>query len=167
MLAETDAKLEKNTDEKKDVRLYELGYHLLSTIAEEDIAEEAGGIKDVIEKHGGAILADRMPRQISLAYSIPQRKGQKRKYFDTALFGWIKFHISPAHALELNDKLKHNEIILRYILIRTIQEKAQSTKQMTFLKQKPGKVRRPTKRQEPPKVLSEEELDKAVEELIT
>lgn len=165
-MTETDIELEENTKEQ-ELRLYELGYHLLPTIAEEAVSEAAGLLKDSILKHAGVVLSDQMPRMLTLAYSMPKIINEKRKYFDTALFGWIKFHMSPAGVLEFEHDLKQDKSILRFILIKTAQEKALPLKKMVFLK---GKHARPQatveKKKKTEMVLSEEELDKTIEGLV-
>lgn len=166
-MAEIDTELQENTEDK-EARLYELGYHLLSTLSEEEIPQEVGILKDGIEKYRGVVVSDQMPRSMSLAYSMSKIIGQKRKYFDTALFGWIKFHMSPKDLLEFDKELKHNKHILRFILVKTVQEKPPSIKKMTFLKSKRtiGPTTKEQKVRKPEKQLSEEELDKTIEELV-
>ena len=167
-MIEVDKELEAHTSEESEPQLYELGYHFLPTLTEETIPEEVGKLKDRIEKHGGIAVSDQMPRMLTLAYSISKVISEKRKYFDTALFGWIKFRMTPAGILEFEKELRQNKNILRFILMKTTQEKAMSPKKMVFLKQKRApRLKRPLeKKKEPTKVLSEAELDKAVEELI-
>ncbi|MDP3726613.1 MAG: 30S ribosomal protein S6 [bacterium] len=168
-MAEIDIELEANQDEKREPRLYELGYHLLSILPEESVPEEVGKIKDLIEKLGGIIVTDHMPQTMSLAYPIPKIVSEKRKYFDTALFGWIKFKIEPFSALELQKNLRDNKNILRFIIIKTVEEKAPSPKKMTFLKPKEATRPKPAteKKKKSETLLSEEELEKTIEELVT
>lgn len=168
-MAELDTELDANEEEKRESRLYELGYHLLPILSEETVPEESGKIKDLVEKNGGVIASDHMPQQMSLAYPIPKIVAEKRKYFDTALFGWIKFRAVPMSVLELHKKLKDNKNILRFILIKTAEERAVSPKKMTFLKPQEATVRPKTmieKKKKTEKILSEEELEKTIEELI-
>lgn len=168
-MTESDKELEATEEVAQEPRLYELGYHIVPTVTGDVVPEEVNKLKDFIEKSGGVISADHMPQQMSLAYSIPAMVGEKRKYFDTALFGWIKFRVVPACALELQKKLKDNKNILRFIIIKTAQEKIMSPKKMTFLK--PKETVRPDmitpKKKKSEQVLSEEELEKTIEELVT
>ncbi|MBI2047960.1 MAG: 30S ribosomal protein S6 [Parcubacteria group bacterium] len=167
-MIEADKELEAHTNEESEPQLYELGYHFLPTLTEETLPEEVGKLKDRIEKHGGIVVTDQMPRVLTLAYSISKVINEKRKYFDTALFAWIKFRMTPANVLEFEKELRHNKNILRFIVTKTTQEKAVSLKKMVFLKEKRApRLKRPLeKKKEPTKVLSEAELDKTIEELI-
>mgnify|MGYP001612613629 FL=1 len=167
-MTDIDKELEANAAEEKEPRLYELGYHFLPTLTEEVVPEEAGKLKDCIEKHKGIVTSDQMPRSILLAYSISKTVNEKRKYFDTALFGWIKFRMTPALALELEKELRQNKNILRFILVKTTEERALSPRRMAFLKEKPTPRMRKTTpaKKEPAPVLSEEELEKTIEGLI-
>ncbi|MBI2108901.1 MAG: 30S ribosomal protein S6 [Parcubacteria group bacterium] len=168
-MTEADKELEANiTNDGTDPQLYELGYHFLPTLTEESLPEEVGKLKDFVEKRKGMVVSDQMPRPITLAYSIPKMIEEKRKYFDTALFGWIKFKMPSIDAVALEKELRHNKNILRFILIKTTEEKAVPLKKMIFLKDKrPIRTKKPSeKKKEPEKVLSEAELDKTIEELM-
>ncbi len=168
-MTEADTELQAHEEMEYEARLYELGYHLLPTLSEETLPEEVGALKDGIEKHRGVVVSDQSPRVFTLAYSIAKIINEKRKYFDTAFFGWIKFRMTPPQALEFNKELKHNKNILRYILIKTNIEKAPTLKKMVFLKERRAEDNKKSvteKKTTPEKVLSEEELDKTIEELI-
>ena len=41
-------------------RIYELGYHIIPTVKEEDVEKIVGGIRSVIEKAGGSFIAEGM-----------------------------------------------------------------------------------------------------------
>lgn len=163
-MATDDKELEYSGGEEP--RLYEVGYHLLPTVAEESLLEEALKIKDAIGKHSGLIVSDQAPRHVLLAYSIPKVISERRKHFDTAFFGWVRFRMSPSELLELKEELRHNKNILRFILIQA-EDIVVPVKRMTFLKEKPMATSAETKKEKAGVVLSEEELDKTIEELVT
>src|SRR3989344_6073378 len=162
-MAENDTDLLAYTSEKEPI-LYEVGYHLLSTIPEDRVAEESGKIKDAIEAREGVFVTEGLPKMTSLAYKIPKVIANKRKYFDTAFFGWMRFHMSPHEIVVFRDELKRNEHILRFIVIKAAkEEKAIPLKKLAFI---PGALppqtaySKDTPEEKKEGRLSEEELDK-------
>jgi len=166
------AKTEDEGTKDGELRLYELGYHLLPTVAEEALGEEVSKLKDAIEKRGGIFVSDEMPKMIQLAYSLPKIISNKRKNFSSAHFGWMRFQMSGEEADKLKRDLEKNKNILRFILLKTVPPKAVLPKRMTFFApQKPiiQKEMKETKLEEEKvrgREMTEAELDKTIEELI-
>ena len=158
-----------SSDDAAEARLYELGYHIVPTVAEEAIGEEVSKIKDVVEGGGGVITSDEMPRQVSLAYRMPKVIKNKRTFYSSAYFGWIRFQAPAQEISELSKKLEENPVILRFILFKTKETKAmRPPRSMRFFKT--AKFPQTQKTEEKPgkeaSSLSEAELEKTVEELI-
>ena len=167
-MVEENTKKEKETSEEQEFRLYELGYHVLPTIEESVLSEKVGFLRDQIEKQKGVIVGDQMPKLITLSYSIPKIVNKKRKYFETAYFGWIKFRMAPEATLLFEKALKQNEDILRFILIKTLEEEIVPLKKMKFMKDDNASDRsvEALVEEKKGKTLSEEELNKTIEELV-
>lgn len=149
-----------------DVRLYELGYHLVPTIAEEAVGDEVNAIKDLVEHHGGVIVSHEMPKHLPLAYEIPKMIDNKRTFYGSAYFGWMKFQ-GPADTVRaLYDALEKHRPILRFILFKTVEEKAgRPPKRMKFFSA-PRDAKKETAPKVPVEKLSEAEIDKTIEELV-
>src|SRR3989344_9079230 len=106
--------------EHTEPRIYELGYHLVPTLAAEQIPEASGAVRGMIERISKDIIAEELPVFIDLAYQIVKTVDHKNKRFDEAYFGWIKFEASPAGIAELEEGLKKDENVLRYLIVKTI-----------------------------------------------
>lgn len=153
-----------------DPRIYEVGFHILSTIAEDALGAEVTAVRDVIEAAGGKLIADEYPRHIDLAYPMLHVAANKRAYHHTAYFGWMKFEADSAAIKKINTALKGNDNILRFIVVKTVREN-------TFAPKKLLRERRmhddradeekddKTRSADAPK-MTEEELDKTIEELV-
>ena len=89
-------------------RIYEIGYHIIPTVKEEDVEKIVGGIRSVIEKSGGSFIAEGAPSLIRLAYPISALavEGEKRVEYDRGYFGWIKFESAISAAPFLIEKFK-------------------------------------------------------------
>src|SRR3990167_4425026 len=51
-------------------RIYELGYHIIPTVKEEDVEKIVGSIRSVIEKAGGSFIAEGAPSLTKLSYAM-------------------------------------------------------------------------------------------------
>src|SRR3972149_2916483 len=58
-------------------RIYEVGYHIIPTIAEENLEKVVGGIRATIEKAGGSFIAGGAPTLTKLAYPMEARDGDR------------------------------------------------------------------------------------------
>lgn len=112
-----------HTPEEADSRIYELGYHIVPTVKDEDVEKVVGDIRGVIEKHKGNFIAEGAPQSIKLAYEMAVMSSHgKRTMFDRAHFGWIKFEVVPEAAVELKKMLAIDKRILRSIIFLTVRE---------------------------------------------
>ncbi len=154
------------TETNKDVRInvYELGYLLVSTIADENVAAEVHTLKGMIEKHNGTFISEDFPKLQPLAYTMIKAIGSKRHRHDKGYFGWLKYEIPTEAIVEIKQTLDKNENILRYLLIETVRENTMVTQKIVF---KPSadapKVEGEEGIKEP---VSEEELDKTIDNLV-
>jgi len=166
--------LDKNLDmEDFEPRVYEIGYHVVPTVAEDNVVSVVDTIRESIESMQGAIVSEDSPKLVDLAYSMDHIVANKKTIFDSAYFGWVKFEMNPENIIKIKDSLEKNENILRFIIIKTVKESTLSkkpgikTKQVTSVK-KVKNVTKDTKDtiEEKKEVVSEEEVDKAIEELV-
>ena len=150
-------------------RIYEVGYHIVPTVKDEDVEKIVGEIRTVIEKTGGSFIAEAAPSLLRLAYPMTVREGEKSTDYDRAHFGWIKFESSPESASTLERSLRTNPLIVRCIVFKTVREDTRAkmkaptlreVKRTDTIKAAPKKVSEAEKAP-----VSEEELDKALETL--
>lgn len=161
-----------NHNEHTEPRIYELGYHLVPTLADGQIPKASGAVRGMIERISKGIIAEELPVFIDLAYQIVKTIDHKNKRFDEAYFGWIKFEGTPSGIAELEESLKKDENVLRYFVVKTIREntfiakKFVSTK-VKALDEEPVAVLEENVEETPVKATeSDEVLDKAIEELV-
>lgn len=161
-----DLSLENNIESNTDSRIYEVGYLLAPTIAEEKVSEHYVALKDLVGSLDCETIADEMPRMISLAYTIEKIVQNVRSKYDTAYFGWVKFEMSPDKVLELKKKLDLNNDIVRFLLIKTIRENTVAAKRF---------VNRDAIRRKTPVVgenevvapINKEEIDKEIDAMVS
>ncbi|MBI5077769.1 MAG: 30S ribosomal protein S6 [Candidatus Yonathbacteria bacterium] len=156
-----------NHNEHTEPRIYELGYHLVPTLADGQIPEASGAVRGMIERISKDIIAEELPVFIDLAYQIVKTIDHKNKRFDEAYFGWIKFEASPVAISELEEGLKKDENVLRYIIVKTVRENTFIAKKFASTKVRASEEEVVAAVEETAVVAPvEDALDKAIEELV-
>jgi len=168
-------------DDVAEPRIYEIGYHIIPTVKEEDVEKIVSGIRGIIESAGGgpssggkvAFIAEGAPSLIRLAYpmSAPAIEGEKRAEYDRGYFGWIKFESPIGAASVLTEALKSDANILRFGIFRTIREDTRAKIKPPAMREvkrtdtiKPSTKRAPEESATP---VSEAALDKALKDITT
>jgi ribosomal protein S6 len=109
-----------DTHEDKDIAMgtYELGYHLVPSLSEDDLALRVGELMQTVAKAGGKILSEGAPQAFTLAYTMKRLRGGRWDKYDTSYFGWMRFE-APTEALEsVKDVLEHADYIIRHLILR-------------------------------------------------
>ena len=152
---------------------YELGYHLVPSLGENDLALRVGELVQVVTQSGGRLISESAPQHCNLAYTMRKQRGGVWDAYNTSFFGWLRFENSPEVMASIKDALDHSEYVIRYLLI-TLDDAALSapvTSPATDTLQDFSEVT-VTKELEKKQVkeevaeVSEEELDKEIEHLI-
>jgi ribosomal protein S6 len=157
-------------DDDIETQIYELGYHIIPSVGEKHIADEAGKIKSSIEKAGGVLIAEESPKTIHLAYSMIKKVSGKNEKYSSAYFGWIKFEIKTDGISRVKAALDDNGKILRFLIIKTVRESTRAPKSalspITEVAAPRKIAKAPPKKIEKSVPISEEELDRTIEELL-
>lgn len=103
-------------------RIYELGFHFVPTISEDDAAVQFSHLKSIIEKKKGTFISEEAPALVSLAYELTKTIKAVKQHYKSAYFGWVKFEAEPEMIAEIEKEVKAFDPILRYILISTVRE---------------------------------------------
>ena len=100
-------------------RVYELGYLLVPSLSEGDVAQSVATLTEVITSQSATVVAEGAPEFIDLAYQMERDIAGKKMKWTQGYFGWIKFEAAP-EALELIKKaFDLNTSLIRYMLIKT------------------------------------------------
>ena len=102
--------------------IYEVGFHVLPTVAEAQVGDIVIGFKEELKKRGAEILAEEAPKRVRLAYTMQQSTGGSREKYNEAYFGWIKFECMREEIGGLEEALRSNRSLLRHLLITTPRE---------------------------------------------
>lgn len=149
-------------------RIYEAGYHIIPTVAEDRIDAIVGEIRAEIEKAGGTFIAEGAPTLTKLSYDMEAREGDKYVSHDRGYFGWLKFEAPIEAANVLNDALKTNANILRHIVFQTVREETRARIKAPSIREvkRTDTIRTtPRKAEDAAVAVSEVDLDKALSDL--
>ena len=146
-------------------QVYEVGFHIIPTVAEDDLGVQVTAVRDIIEAAGGRMIADEYPKHIDLAYPMQKIVSNKRSLHHSAYFGWMKFDAEPKSIRAIDGALKKNEFVIRFILVKTVREITMVPRKLLREKHPEETHRVPSKVEEKP-AMTEEELDKTIEDLV-
>ena len=154
-------------------KIYEVGYHVISSVAEENIPAEVAKIKEYLAKEKAVIISEEDPKLRPLAYSIKKATGGIYKTYDKAYFSFIKFALGEEGEItKIDEKMKSNENILRYIIVKTVKENTMYSPKITVFSDKEGKIRPSTIKTEKVSKIEEksasiEEIDKSIDKFVS
>ncbi len=152
------------TSTAERTKVYEIGYLLIPTIAEEQLTGEVQNIKSLIEKHEGVFITEDFPKLRPLAYQMRKTTGGTNAKYNQAYFGWVKFEVNANATPLIIKDIEKNTHILRYMIINTVRE---NTMYMQKAAYKPAEAgAEGEKVEEAKEKMSEEEIDKTIENLV-
>lgn len=102
--------------------VYELGYLLIPLVREDEIPGTVAALKETLSAHNATVFAEEAPALLELAYEMDKVLENKNKHFNTGYFGWMKFEAPSTDLPALKKKLDESNVLLRYILLKTVKE---------------------------------------------
>jgi len=142
---------------------YELSFWFSSRLNEEEIEKKFDNLLKQLEKLGALIIFSQSPQLKQLAYSVKKERN--------AYFGYIQFEFSKDSLVHLKEDLKLNDDIIRFMILNVKPKEKQKVPSITFrkpaFKEQKNKTEEETKKEpQKEKVISLEELDKKLNEIL-
>jgi len=146
-------------DTEKTVNNYELGFHLLPDLDEVELKSSMEYIESTLTKLGSNITSKKEIRSTRLSYPINHKR--------SSYFGTIDFEATPELIETLNQELKLQEKILRFIILKH-KESERVLRSVIAAKRKPKMKVFPTAEKKSTKEDKEKqkEIEKQIEEVI-
>ena len=104
------------------MQVYELGYLILPSIAEDALSGVIDKIRALINEVGGKELDGEAPFKYPLAYSMSKTIGASRYVLSDAYLGWIKFEVEPSKIAAVKAGVEKIAEIIRFLLIKAPRE---------------------------------------------
>lgn len=124
-------KLIMDTENDKELRVYEFSYLLVPTMAEEDVKAKVDSLKKLFADNGAAIIADEVPEYIGLAYTMIHKVNNKNLRISSAYFGWFKFKSETDILEKVAVALDRDNDLVRHLLIKTVAENTMAPKKLS------------------------------------
>ncbi len=145
-------------ESNQKIENYELGFHLLPELEEQDARAKAQEMETIISQLGGTVLISREPRKQRLSYPL--------KHKHSSLFGIISFKLPTEILDQLTSQLKLNDSIIRFLVLKT----KENQKVFRGVRETTGrKIRTHTPaaaEQKPKEEIKPEVMEKQIEEVI-
>lgn len=109
-------------DEGGEIATYECAFHILPTVADEEVPATFTALKERIERAGGTVKDEEEPQRFDLAYEVGKRVDGQMRRFNASYFGWVRFDAEPAVAASVNDEFGRSAEVLRHIVVRLTRE---------------------------------------------
>ncbi len=152
--------------EDSNSKVYELGYLLVPTIAQEDVPVSYGNLKELVLSLGAEIISDEIPKMIPLAYSMSKVISNVRNKFNSAYFGWTKFTMDAQKVLELKKKLDLDPNFIRFLILKTVKENTIAAKRFVRGEMHRRPMARKSLEHEVAIPINKEEIDKEIDALV-
>jgi len=150
-------------DDESPSNVYEIGYHLVPTLSEDEVGAALKDITGLLKKHNAEIVGDRAPQKIPLAYAIPKRVTGKVLRFNEAYFGWVAFETTRNAIAGITEALDSHKAVLRYIIVRTEKDAVAASLSGAVEVPVVGDIGKPKREAEAGGELSEVALDEALQ----
>lgn len=108
--------------ESGEAQVYELGYLLLPSIAEDAVSGAVDKIRALITKAGGKEIDGEEPFLTELSYAMTKTVGASRYVVNDAYMGWLKFEAESGVVSALKEEVARLEEVLRALLIKAPRE---------------------------------------------
>jgi ribosomal protein S6 len=102
--------------------VYEIGYHLISSVPAEKVEGVVASLKAILSGKGAIMIAEETAELVDLAYTMTKKIGTAHQRFDQAYFGWMKFELAVSEIESVKKAFEMNPDMLRMLVIITIKE---------------------------------------------
>jgi len=154
-------------DDESISSVYEIGYHLVPTLSEEQVTEAVKDITDLLKKNGAETVGDRFPVKIALAYTIQKRVKEKVLRFNEGYFGWVAFEMPREALATITAALDAHPGMLRYLVVRTSKDAVAAALSGAAEVPVVGNIEKPKREAEAGGEVSEADLSQALESMAT
>lgn len=156
-----------NIENEKPV--YEVGFHIIPTVPESEIGSVIEKIRNALAKGDAEIIKEEFPAKKTLAYVIERSLTGKREKYSESYFGFIKFAIGKEAVGAFASALRNMDEVLRFLVIETVREDTVVPRRAVFSSDRlEGEtIKKPIAAPEAAGEISEEELNKSIDALVS
>lgn len=158
--SEASMSVEEMDIDHAEPRVYELGLHIDPELSQDEVRKTYQSLRETIAKEG-SIIAEGEPQKIQLAYTVSRTEVGGRRDFDTSYFAWIAYEVNGQSHEKIQEAVRANTAIFRYLDIRTEREAVEHAAQLHEIMQKAAA----NKDQETDDEVSDAEIEQVLKEV--
>lgn len=117
--------------------IYEISFIFDNRLEESKALEKVETLKKDIASLEGSFISEETPYLRELSYEMTRVVNNVNVRFSEGYFGWIKFELFPADLEEINKKLKLDEEVVRFLIVKTTRDNDVFTKDIPVMKADP------------------------------
>ena len=118
--------------------IYEISFIFDNRLDESKAVEKLESLKKDIASLSGSFISEESPYMRELSYEMIRVVNNVNTKFDSGYFGWIKFEILPSKIDEISKKLKLDEEIIRFLIVKAEKDHDIFTKDLPVIKADPS-----------------------------
>lgn len=131
---------ENETVIQDDKEIYEISFIFDNRLAEEKALEKLETLKKDIASESGSFISEETPYLRELSYEMVRVVNNVKVKFQEGYFGWVKFDLIPSSLEILEKKLKLDEEVIRFLIVKAEKGNDVFTKDMPIMKADPAIV---------------------------
>ena len=149
--------------------VYEVGFHVVPTVPEAELGTVLEKIRAALAKGDAELIKEEFPTKKTLAYVVERSVTGKREKYAESYFGFIKFALDKNAIGDFTAALRSMSEVLRFLIIQTVREEAVAPRRAVFSSDRlEGEtIKKPTAAPEVAGEISEDELNKSIDALVS
>ena len=129
--------MNENESMMEEGKVYEISYILDNRLEEGKALEKSDAFKKDIASLEGSFISEETPYVRELSYEMIRVVNNVNVRFNEGYFGWVKFELIPSKIEELDKKLKLDEEVVRFLILKTVKGNDIFTKDIAVMKSDP------------------------------
>lgn len=130
--------MNKNESEMlKEDEIYEISFIFNPNLQEELANQKLEVLKNDIASLKGSFISEETPYIRDLSYEMTRVINNVNTRFKQGYFGWVKFYLQKDKIENINKKLKLDEEIIRFLIVKADKDNYIFTKELSVIKSEP------------------------------
>lgn len=130
--------MNKNESEMlKEDEIYEISFIFNPNLQEELANQKLEVLKNDIASLKGSFISEEAPYIRDLSYEMTRVINNVNTRFKQGYFGWVKFYLQKDKIENINKKLKLDEEIIRFLIVKADKDNDIFTKELSVIKSEP------------------------------
>ncbi|MDI9355297.1 MAG: 30S ribosomal protein S6 [Cyanobium sp. MAG06] len=105
-----------------EAKVYEICYILSPNFDNDTVQEKINSLKQSVASYGASFISEEPPFLRDISYQMIRVVKNINKRFNTGYYGWVKLEIDPANVKAIDNLLKDDQEIIRYIIVQSDKE---------------------------------------------